>query len=196
MVSNDRYITLQSCILTLWTAAVGALGTFSNALIFSLGLFDREESGALAFGLVFAFAALSGTLFGGTITDFTLDRLGADPSSNRIMVALLPRISVGVGISVCFYLSTYFATSSAITFLTCMFFGFFFFFAIQSPIMRCLLNSVEEDYRPNALGMNAVLKHLLGDIPGTIIFGLIKDSLTPACIIDQKGEFLRILVLV
>ena len=176
-------------------AAVGALGAFSNALVFSLELFDSEQSGALAFGLVFASAALIGTPFGGMITDFTLDRLGADPPTNKILVALLPRISVGVSISVCFFLSTYFATSSSVTFLIYMFIGCFFLFAVQSPIMRCLLNSVDEDVRPNAVSMNSVLKHVLGDIPGTIIFGLIKDSLTPGCKIDENGELLRLLVL-
>lgn len=60
---------------------------------------------------------------------------------------------------------------------------------MTSAILRCILNSVDKDHRPNAVGMNAVLKHVLGDIPATIIFGLVKDSLTPGCIISLEGEY-------
>lgn len=170
-------------------AATTTLGTFGAALIFSLDLFDSEESSALAFGLVIALAAVTGTPFGGMITDVILEQLGANPSSDKILSALLPTISIGVGISCCFFLSTYILTFSTTAYMTAIFLGGFFSFSVTSAILRCILNSVDKDHRPNAVGMNAVLKHVLGDIPATIIFGLVKDSLTPGCIISLEGEY-------
>jgi len=170
-------------------AATTVLGTFGNVLIFSLDLFDTEESAALAFGVVLALAAVTGTPFGGMVVDATLEKLGTDPCPDEVLCAILPKISIGAAIGLCFFLPTCIDISSKTLFMTLMFIGSFFLFSIQSAIMRCILNSVDKDHRPNAVGMNAVLKHILGDIPATIIFGFVKDSLTPGCIIDSNGEF-------
>merc|ERR1719221_342153 len=124
------------------------------------------------------------------MTDFALQRIGSHPSSDMVLSAILPMISIGVGFLFFFLLLTCIGDLGTSMFLIFMFIGSIFAFSTQSAIMRCVLNSVDKDYRPNAVGFNAVLKHLFGDIPGTIIFGLVKDSLAPDCIIDANGEFI------
>eukprot|EP00549_Striatella_unipunctata_P007710 CAMPEP_0118696626 /NCGR_PEP_ID=MMETSP0800-20121206/13967_1 /TAXON_ID=210618 ORGANISM="Striatella unipunctata, Strain CCMP2910" /NCGR_SAMPLE_ID=MMETSP0800 /ASSEMBLY_ACC=CAM_ASM_000638 /LENGTH=459 /DNA_ID=CAMNT_0006595791 /DNA_START=344 /DNA_END=1723 /DNA_ORIENTATION=+ len=172
-------------------AVVSTLGTFGGAFLLALQLYDDEQTAAVCFGLAAALAGLIGTPVGGNWIDQFLSKQTKDASSHRLLVGLLPFIEFCTLGGIIFAWPTT-IMNTPIPFLGFLFLGWVCMFSAQSGITMASMLSVDERYRPNALAFTTLFSHLLGDVPAPILFGLLKDSLAPACRIGKDGDFVDI----
>jgi len=178
-------------------ASTTVVATFSASFLLILELYDDPKTATVTFGAVVAFAGVLGSLFGGYYIDKSMNKIVTPSSqvvvnrsfSNDVLALLLPRISFLVILSLCFLLPTCIQNVSTFIMFLLYFFGWFFIFSIQTMIMVCTLHAVEVDHRPSAIAFQKFMRHILGDVPAPIIFGLIKDYLAPACVFSSSGEF-------
>jgi len=169
-------------------AVVVTLGTFGGASILALELFDSEQVAAILFGSAAAVAGIIGTPLGGNLVDKLLARHLEDESYSELLAALLPQINVSIGVSVLFCFPTCIITNPVV-FIVFLFFAWVSLFTAQSGILMSVMMSVDTAHRSNSIAFTTLFSHLLGDVPAPIIFGLLKDTLAPACNIVGSGGF-------
>lgn len=174
-------------------AVVSVMSTFGGAFLLALQLFDKEQAGARSFGITAALAGVIGTPLGGLVMDKVLSRNKRRKMKDTLtnmeqLVHVLPVITifVTVGITIC-YPTLFFTT--AFPFLAFLFFGWAVLFMSQAGITYCIMLSVPESNRSNAIAFSTLMSHVLGDVPAPILFGFLKDKLAPACNITANGAF-------
>lgn len=174
-------------------AVVSVMSTFGGAFLLALQLFKEETEGARYFGITAACAGAIGTPLGGVVMDRVLSRHRRRKRRDNLtnmeqLTSVLPFITlfVTIGITLC-YPTLFFKTATP--FLSFLFMGWTVLFMSQAGVTFCIMLSVDETHRSNAIAFSTLMSHVLGDVPAPILFGFLKDKLAPACVINASGNF-------
>eukprot|EP00743_Colponemidia_sp_Colp-15_P005004 GILK01005390.1.p1 GENE.GILK01005390.1~~GILK01005390.1.p1 ORF type:complete len:524 (+),score=87.75 GILK01005390.1:54-1574(+) len=128
----------------------------------------------IGFGALTVVCGLLGTVIGGVAQDLMISRIKTTITDHQ-------RVLVGVKLSL-ILACIGFPFAMVASFMTdkILFFVFLsiaelFIFGTTAPINACLMASVAEQHRAQAMALSVLGIHLLGDFPSPMLFGVVKD---------------------
>jgi MFS family permease len=150
---------------TAYTFSLGALAVWMPAFM------QRErgwspESAAITFSGIVVVTGFLGTIVGGAV-DARLARGRAAPS--LVLCAITALMAAPL-------LMLALATQDSTICIAATGLGCFLAFVSQAPINAAILNSVGSDARAFAVGMSALMIHVLGDVPSPWLVGKVSDA--------------------
>eukprot|EP01055_Gregarina_sp_Pseudo9_P005162 Gregarina_sp_Pseudo_9__5161@NODE_551_length_2595_cov_390_769562_g9_i1_p1_GENE_NODE_551_length_2595_cov_390_769562_g9_i1NODE_551_length_2595_cov_390_769562_g9_i1_p1_ORF_typecomplete_len633_score111_47MFS_1/PF07690_16/1_2e27OATP/PF03137_20/1_7e14OATP/PF03137_20/7_1e06OATP/PF03137_20/3_1e03Sugar_tr/PF00083_24/2_2e06Sugar_tr/PF00083_24/3_8e02Sugar_tr/PF00083_24/58Sugar_tr/PF00083_24/5_2e03MFS_1_like/PF12832_7/1_9e05MFS_1_like/PF12832_7/9_1MFS_4/PF06779_14/5_5e05MFS_4/PF06779_14/3_7e03MFS_4/PF06779_1 len=177
-----------SSVIGLVGACTGALGTFAGGLLTDLPL-QKLQLADSAREIELVTYTPSGR--SKRWAAFLRDRLcwpGEDfPSQIKriISVRLLTPLLTALAFVAAFLLSftpvILHAGGSNVMALSCLTFGLLCLFMTQSGLNYCVMSCAPHHYRSLAISVFTLGLHLVGDVPGPIVVGFLKDRLAPHC---------------
>ncbi|KAE9031434.1 hypothetical protein PR003_g4674 [Phytophthora rubi] len=169
-----------------YTFTLGVFNAFGPDVFIGLGLFSDETSASLIFGGIVAVTSLIGTPLGG----YVLDRHTKHTTvpGKRCFVAV-SSLFLYVTVAEVFALVMCFISDSKGAFLTCFTIALFCMCALWGPEMVAVLELFPSSRRSMAISANAVLIHVLGDVPAPIVMGVVRDKWAPNCgTVEDDGD--------
>lgn len=183
------YITLGYGALT---AVLIGLATFGSSFFLGLSLFDSEVAASTAFGAIVSVAGVLGFPVGGLIVDRLVKKhkkacelMGTSTvHGDLIMSALVMTVSGTVGLGL--YAMLFFVRSKFL-FLGGIFIATTAIFVCNAATSVGLIYSIPIVNRPFGIAFNAIVMHLIGDVPSPLVAGVLKDHFASGCIGDDDS---------
>jgi len=129
---------------------------------------QSSETTDIAFSVMTVTTGIFGTFAGG----FVLDLVG-NSVCNGMLLGAGAMAAAAVVILVAFL-----SVSSFLVFCVVFSVGEFFLFFVQAPSNALILWSVPRESRAIAVSLGVVCQHVLGDVPGPPVMGLVQEHLT------------------
>ncbi len=157
---------LTSLGMTCYTAVIGSYAYYGPDA--AKNVFDVSSKTAdLSFSVMTVVTGILGTFCGGYI----LDMIGSS-IRNGMMLCSTAMIVAACAIAVSFLTASQF-----LGFCIVFSIGEFLLFATQAPGNALILWSVPHEHRSLAVSMSVVCMHILGDVPGPPVMGLIEGAI-------------------
>ncbi len=163
LARNTTYL-LATAGYAAFTFAFGALAVWMPNYLEKVRGWSHAES-TTTFGIVLVVSGFAGTLGGGVLAR----RLGSGTRSSFILCAVCLMLAVP-GTLVALY------ATSAWAILLGLAIASTFSFATQGPVNSVIVNAVDAQTRPFAVGASVLCIHLLGDVPSPWLVGVISDA--------------------
>lgn len=161
---NNAAFLVTTAGYAAFTFAFGALAVWMPNYLESTRGWTRADS-TVTFGIVLVCSGIVGTLGGGLL----VRRFGSGRRASLALCALFLLIAAPAA-AVSLY------STQAWLVITALAIASTFSFATQGPVNAVIVNAVDAQLRPLAVGLSVLTIHLFGDVPSPWLVGVISDS--------------------
>lgn len=180
---KHRVFLLTSLGMTCYTGVIGSYAYYGPEA--ATRIFDVSSKRAdIAFSIMTVLTGILGTFSGG----YLLDAVGGSIRHGMLLC------SIAMCAGACFIMVAFITSSYFQNFCIVFSVGEFLLFATQAPGNALILWSVPHHHRALAMSMSVVFMHILGDVPGPPLMGLLetylgnwRSTMTLAAIIIALG---------
>ena len=157
---------LTSLGMTCYTGVIGSYAYYGpDAAKNVFGVSSKTAD--ISFSIMTVVTGIFGTFFGG----YLLDAIGSSIRNGMLLC------SWAMIIAACAIAVAFLGSSQFIGFCIVFSIGEFLLFATQAPGNALILWSVPHEHRSLAVSMSVVCMHMLGDVPGPPLMGLVEGAI-------------------